>query len=50
VHVTSSDFPWHDRNLNTGGQFGEESSGVVAHNTIYHDAARPSGVVLPVFG
>jgi predicted acyl esterase len=27
VHVTSSDFPRCDRNLNTGGPFGEEVHG-----------------------
>jgi putative CocE/NonD family hydrolase len=46
VDVTSSDFPWLDRNLNTGGPFGEESTGQVAINTIYHDRTRPSHVVL----
>lgn len=48
VDVTSSDFPWLDRNLNTGGPFGEEASGQVAINTIYHDTAHASHVVLPV--
>lgn len=35
IHVTSSDFPWLDRTLNTGGPFGEE-------------AEQPSHVVLPI--
>ena len=48
VQVTSSDFPWYDRNLNTGGPFGEEVHGQVAANTIFHDAVRPSHVVLPL--
>jgi putative CocE/NonD family hydrolase len=48
VQVTSSDFPWYDRNLNTGGPFGEEVRGQVAANTVFHDAMRPSHVVLPV--
>ena len=48
VDVTSSNFPWLDRNLNTGGPFGEEAVGQVAINTIFHDATRPSHVVLPV--
>jgi len=47
VHVTSSDFPRYDRNLNTGGRFGEESSWNVATNTVYHDALRPSHLLLP---
>jgi putative CocE/NonD family hydrolase len=48
VQVTSSDFPWYDRNLNTGGPFGEEVRGQVAVNTVFHDALRPSHVLLPV--
>jgi len=48
VHVTSSDFPRYDRNLNTGGPFAEEAHGQVALNTVYHDAVRPSHVLLPV--
>ncbi len=48
VHVTSSDFPRYDRNLNTGGPFGEEAVGQVATNTVFHNAARPSHVLLPV--
>jgi len=48
--VTSSDFPALDRNLNTGGVIGQETSGQVAANTIDHDAIRPSQVILPVLG
>jgi putative CocE/NonD family hydrolase len=48
VEVTSSDFPRYDRNLNTGGPFGEEVRGQVAVNTIFHDSPRPSYVVLPI--
>ena len=48
VEVTSSDFPRYDRNLNTGGAFGEEVRGQVAVNTVFHDALRESCVVLPV--
>jgi putative CocE/NonD family hydrolase len=47
VQVTSSDFPWYDRNLNTGGPFGEEVRGQVAANTVFHDTLRPSHVLLP---
>lgn len=46
--VTSSDFPAFDRNLNTGGPIGGEAVGQVATNAVFHDAARPSRVVLPV--
>ncbi|MAF10994.1 hypothetical protein CMK11_11150 [Candidatus Poribacteria bacterium] len=48
VEVTSSDFPRADRNLNTGGPFGEEVQGQAAVNTIFHDAMRPSQLVLPI--
>jgi uncharacterized protein len=48
IHVTSSDFPRYDRNLNTGGPFGRESRSAVAHNTVFHDAMRPSHLRLPI--
>jgi putative CocE/NonD family hydrolase len=48
VSVASSNFPRFDRNLNTGGAFGQEAKGQVALNTIFHDCMRPSHVVLPV--
>jgi len=47
VQVTSSDFPRYDRNLNTGGAWGEEVRGQVAFNTVFHDTLRPSHVLLP---
>jgi putative CocE/NonD family hydrolase len=48
LHVTSSDFPRYDRNLNTGGAFGTESRSAVALNTVFHDAVRPSHLLLPI--
>jgi putative CocE/NonD family hydrolase len=48
IHVTSSDFPRYDRNLNTGGPFGTESHSAVARNTVFHDAMRPSHLLVPV--
>ena len=48
VAVTSSSFPRFDRNLNTGGPIGVEAAGRPALNTVFHDAARPSRIVLPV--
>ena len=48
VAVTSSSFPRFDRNLNTGGPIGAEATGRPALNTVFHDSARPSHVVLPV--
>jgi len=49
VELTSSDFSRYDRNLNTGGPLGEEASGQVAINTIYHNRTHPSHVLLPIF-
>ncbi len=47
VDVASSNFPRYSRNLNTGeGLEGTEM--VVADQTVYHDADRPSRVELPV--
>jgi putative CocE/NonD family hydrolase len=48
VNVTSSNFPQFDRNPNTGAPFGMNAGVVVANQTIYHDAPRPSHIVLPV--
>jgi putative CocE/NonD family hydrolase len=48
VHVTSSHFPQFDRNPNTGAVFGTTSEVKVAQQTVYHDAERPSHVLLPM--
>ena len=48
VHVTSSHFPQFDRNPNTGATFGTTDKVKVAQQTVYHDAERPSHIVLPV--
>jgi len=48
VVVSSALFPKYDRNLNTGGDNEHDSTWVVAHQTLLHDAAHPSHVVLPV--
>ncbi len=42
IEITSSNFPRFDRNLNTGGNNWDETSGVVAHNTVHHSAMYPS--------
>ena len=49
VHVTSSHFPQFDRHPNTGAEFGTTSEVRVAQQTVHHDAARPSHILLPVF-
>ncbi len=48
VHVTSSFFPHLDRNPNTGRSSAIESTLVPARQVVFHDAARPSRVILPV--
>jgi putative CocE/NonD family hydrolase len=48
VHVSSSNFPRFDVNPNTGGPLGSAEGAVIAHNTIYLDASRPSHIVLPI--
>jgi len=48
VLVTSSDFPRYDRNPNTGDLGTSATSTTPALQRIFHDAAKPSFVVLPV--
>jgi putative CocE/NonD family hydrolase len=46
VQVTNSCFPRWDRNLNTG--FQRAATFVTAHQTLFHDADRPSHIELPI--
>ena len=48
LEVSSSNFPRFDRNLNTGRQPGMDAEMRIAEQTVYHDAGRPSRLVLPV--
>ena len=50
IQVTSSNFPGIDRNPNTGGPLGMEGpfEWVPASQTVFHDAARLSRLVLPI--
>ncbi|HSC27652.1 MAG TPA: CocE/NonD family hydrolase [Vicinamibacterales bacterium] len=47
LDISSSNFPHFDVNPNTGAGSSSDRSPVVAHQTVYHDAGRPSHVVLP---
>ena len=47
LHVSSSNFPAHARNLNTGGVNADEFEPVVAHQTLLHDPDHPSHLRLP---
>ena len=46
--MSSSNFPHYDRNPNTGRPFGTDRETVPADQTVYHDAAHPSVLTLPV--
>ena len=48
LDVSSSNFPRFDRNPNTGGTFGEDAELRRAEQTVFHDAEKPSRLVLPV--
>jgi putative CocE/NonD family hydrolase len=50
LEVSSSNFPRFDRNTNTGGTIETETEQdfVQAVNRIYHDAAHPSHLLLPI--
>jgi putative CocE/NonD family hydrolase len=48
LDVSSSNFPHYDVNPNTGEPLGLERRFTVAHQSVYHDVARPSHIVLPV--
>ena len=50
VHVCSSNFPFLDRNMNTGNALGADAEGVVAEQTVFHDVDCPSRLDLPVLG
>ena len=48
LDVSSSDFPNFDRNHNTGADFWSDAELRVARQTVFHDAERPSRLILPV--
>jgi len=48
LDVTSSNFPRIDRNMNTGNALGEDAAGIVAVQTVFHNAQFPSRLELPV--
>ena len=48
LEVSSSNFPRFDRNPNTGAPFGESGELRSAQQTVFHDARRPSRLILPV--
>jgi len=48
IEVSSSNFPRFDRNPNTGDPFADATGLRKAAQTVYHDARRPSCLLLPV--
>jgi hypothetical protein len=48
VEISSSNFPRFDRNPNTGRPIADETTLRRALQTLYHDKAHPSRVLLPV--
>ena len=50
VEISSSCFNRYDRNLNTGEPFGQGATPVKATQTVFHDAAHASHILLPVYG
>jgi putative CocE/NonD family hydrolase len=48
VDIASSNFPRFDINPNTGEPLGDHRRERIATNTIHHDGAHPSHIVLPV--
>jgi len=48
IEVSSSNFPRFDRNLNTGGNNFDETTGLVAKNTIQHSKQYPSSIKVTV--
>jgi putative CocE/NonD family hydrolase len=48
VEISSSNFPRYDRNLNMGGRIGFETEWQTAEQTVFHDAGKPSRLILPV--
>ena len=48
VELSSSNFPKYDRNPNTGGKFGEDTRLQKAQQTIHHNGAHASHIVLPI--
>ena len=48
IEISSSNFPRFDRNPNTGGPIADATDLRKATQTVYHDARRPSYLLLPV--
>lgn len=50
LQISSSNFPVYERNLNTGGKNFDEAEPRDALNRVFHDASRPSRLLLHIAG
>jgi predicted acyl esterase len=48
LDVSSSNAPRFDVNDNSGGELGRSTEALVARNTVFHEAGRPSQLVLTI--
>ena len=48
LDISSSNWPRFDVNPNTGGPLGVHQPPLVARQTVYHEAQRPSNILLPL--
>jgi putative CocE/NonD family hydrolase len=48
IDISSSDYPNHDRNHNTGADDWQDAELRPARTTVFHDTTRPSRITLPV--
>ena len=48
IEIAGSNFPRFDRNLNTGGNNYDETTGIIAHTAIHHSAQYPSTLTISV--
>ena len=48
LEISSSNFPRFDRNLNTGGNNYDETTGVIAKNSVHHSKEYPAEVTITV--
>ena len=47
LDITSSDFPWYDRNHNTAANQNADATLVTAKQTIYHGSEQATRIILP---
>jgi putative CocE/NonD family hydrolase len=48
VEISSSNYPRFEKNLNNGKPYGVEGEPRIATNSIHHDRAHPSRILLPI--